>query len=63
MDSNHGNVVTLAARVPETLRQEFEQLARDHERSTSAELRVAVRRHLDREQPAQTRPRERLPAS
>jgi hypothetical protein len=37
---------TLSARIPQSLRDELERLAEAHERSTSAELRVAVRSHL-----------------
>ena len=36
----------LSAQMPVRLREELERLAREHDRSVSAELREAVRQHL-----------------
>jgi len=38
---------TLTARIPVELRDQIEQLAQLRDRSMSAELRIAVRSHLD----------------
>src|ERR1051325_1123864 len=38
---------TLTARIPVELRDQIEQLAAQRDRSMSAELRIAVRSHLD----------------
>jgi plasmid stability protein len=43
---NPETAATILARVPVELKRELERRAREHDRSVSAELRVALREHL-----------------
>ena len=48
---NRGTLL-LSTWAPRPLAHQFTELARAHERSVAAELRRAIRAHVEREQPA-----------
>jgi plasmid stability protein len=47
MNRTHDQESFLSARLPAELRKRLEQLAQQHDRSLSAEVRAALRWHLD----------------
>lgn len=50
MASTHNGYVTI--RLGEAVREQLEELAREGERSLSAQIRLAIREHLEREKVA-----------